>query len=114
MSKLLALFIAGFIGLALCYIVLGKFELNQLFLLLLFPIASVLILFVMKWQYNKDLHFKPELKDRFMVTRLGDRVSTTAKQMFNNEEHIGSYNRFYNKWWKRIIADVMDSPGLWY
>ncbi|TFJ91242.1 tubby C-terminal domain-like protein [Lentibacillus salicampi] len=114
MSRLIVLFIAGFIGLSLRYIILGEFELNQLLLLLMFPIASVLLLFIMKWQYNKDRDFQPDKGENNMVTRLGDRVSTTSKQMYKDELQIGSYHRSYNSWWKRIVADVMDNSGQWY
>ena len=114
MSRLILLFIAGFIGLSLRFIILGRFEWNQLLLLLCLPIASVLILFIMKWQYNKDRDFKPGAKETNLVTRLGDRVSTTSKQMYSNKAYIGSYRRIYNSWWKRIIADIMDHSGQWY
>ncbi|PAV31498.1 hypothetical protein CIL05_02250 [Virgibacillus profundi] len=114
MSRLIVLFIAGFIGLSLRYIIIGEFELNQLLLLLLFPIASVLLLFIMKWQYNKDRDFYPNQAEKNMVTRLGDRVSTTTKQMYKDTTQLGSYHRFYHRWWKRIVADVMDNSGQWY
>ncbi|WP_143469692.1 hypothetical protein [Lentibacillus sediminis] len=113
MSRLLVLFIAGFIGLSLRYIVLGEFELNQLLLLLMFPAASVLVLFIMKKQYNKDRDFHPDRGEKGMVTRLGDRVSATKKQMYSGETHMGSYHRFYHSWRKRIVADIM-TPGKWY
>lgn len=114
LSRLLLLFVAGFIALTLRYITFGEFEMNQLFLLLVFPVASVLILLIMKWQYNKDRDFKPKLNEKYMVTRLGDRVSTTTKQLYTKKELIGSYHRFYNSRWKRVVADIMDHPGQWY
>lgn len=114
MSRLLVLFIAGFIGLSLRYIILGEFELNQLLLLLLFPIASILLIFIMKWQYNKDRVFSPDNGEKHILTRLGDRVSTTTKQIYQHESRLGSYHRYYNSWWKRIVADVMDNSGQWY
>jgi len=114
LSKLIVLFIAGFIGLSLRYIILGDFEIDQLLSLLLFPAGSMLVFFILKWQYNKDRDFQPNQSKNKMVTRLGDRVSTTPKQMYRDKVHIGSYHRFYDKWWKRIIADIFDHPGHWY
>ncbi|MBM7660237.1 hypothetical protein JOC85_001004 [Bacillus mesophilus] len=114
MSRLLVLFIAGFIGMSLRYILNGEFEANQLFTLLLFPVGSIFLLFVMKYQYNKDRDFKPEPQDQYMVTMMGDRVSRTKKHMYLNTDHIGSYQRCYSRWWKRVVADVMDNPGQWY
>ena len=114
MSRLLVLFLAGFIGLSLRYIVYGEFETGQLLTLLLFPVGAFAVLFILKWQYNKDRDFKPEEQDRYMVTRMGDRVSRTTKQMYADRSHIGSYRRFYHAWWKRLVADVMDKPGQWY
>jgi hypothetical protein len=114
LSKLIVLFIAGFIGLSLRYIISGEFEIDQLLSLLLFPAGSMLVFFILKWQYNKDRDFQPNQSKNKMVTRLGDRVSTTTKQMYRDKVHIGSYHRYYNKWWKRIIADVFDDQGRWY
>ncbi|WP_277680007.1 tubby C-terminal domain-like protein [Gracilibacillus dipsosauri] len=114
MSNLLILFIFGFIGLSLRFIIIGEFELDQLFLLLLFPIASILVYFIMKWQYNKDCNYEPRMGERDLVTRLGDRVSTTKKKMYHGKKLIGTYQRFYNRWWKRVVADIMNNPGLWY
>ncbi|WP_054861299.1 hypothetical protein [Gracilibacillus sp. JCM 18860] len=115
MSNLLILFIFGFIGLSLRFIIIGEFELDQLFLLLLFPIASILVYFIMKWQYNKDRNYEPRMGERDLVTRLGgDRVSTTKKKMYHGKKLIGTYQRFYNRWWKRVVADIMNNPGLWY
>ncbi|WP_059105286.1 tubby C-terminal domain-like protein [Shouchella shacheensis] len=114
MSKLILLFIAGFIGLFLRFIFLGEFELEQLMLLILFPVGSILVYVIMKWQYDKDKAFEPGLNEEYYVTHLGDRVSSTFKQMYNGKVHIGTYQRFYNKWWKRVVADTMKSPGIWY
>lgn len=114
LSNLLILFIFGFIGLSLRFIIIGEFELDQLFLLLLFPIASILVYFIMKWQYNKDCNYEPRMGERDLVTRLGDRVSTTKKKMYHGKKLIGTYQRFYNRWWKRVVADIMYNPGLWY
>lgn len=114
LSNLLILFIFGFIGLSLRFIIIGEFELDQLFLLLLFPIASILVYFIMKWQYNKDRNYEPRMGERDLVTRLGDRVSTTKKKMYHGKKLIGTYQRFYNRWWKRVVADIMNNPGLWY
>lgn len=114
LSNLLILFIFGFIGLSLRFIIIGEFELDQLFLLLLFPIASILVYFIMKWQYNKDCNYEPRMGERDLVTRLGDRVSTTKKKMYHGKKLIGTYQRFYNRWWKRVVADIMNNPGLWY
>ncbi|WP_117161779.1 hypothetical protein [Paraliobacillus sp. X-1268] len=114
MSRLLVLFLAGFIGLSLRYMVYGEFEQKQLLILLLFPVGAIVILCIMKWQYNKDRDFEPEKQDKYMMTRMGDRVSKTNKQMYNSQEYIGSYRRFYNGWWKRVVADIMDNPGQWY
>ncbi|WP_164669260.1 tubby C-terminal domain-like protein [Virgibacillus doumboii] len=114
MARLLVLFIFGFIGLSLRFILKGEFELNQLLLLILFPVASVIIFFIMKYQHNKDLAYKPVSDHNSLVTRLGDRVSTTKKLIYNGENQIGTYHRSYNSWWKRIVADIMDTPGQWY
>lgn len=114
MSKLLVLFLAGFIGLSLRYIVYGRFEPDQLLILLLFPIGAILILFIMKWQYNKDRDFEPVEEDKYFVTRMGDRVSRTKKPIYNNRDQIGFYQRLYPTWWKRIVADIMNNPGQWY
>ncbi|MGG1686490.1 tubby C-terminal domain-like protein [Pseudalkalibacillus sp. NRS-1564] len=114
MGKLLLLFVVGFIGLALRYLFLGKFEMDQLLLLMVFPVAAILILFVMKWQHKKDLAFQPEADEERMVTRLGDRVSAAPKRVFDGQELVGEYKRFYHKPWKRVVADIMDSPGRWF
>ncbi|PFG12237.1 hypothetical protein ATG70_0414 [Bacillus sp. es.036] len=114
MNKLLLLFIVGFIGLAFRYLVLGKFELDQLLLLLSFPVGAILIVFIMKRQQNKDRTFQPGVDEIHMVTRLGDRVSEVPKQLYDRQELLGSYKRFYNSRWKRVVADIMDSPGRWF
>ncbi len=114
MNKLLLLFIVGFIGLALRYLVLGEFELDQLLLLLSFPVGAILIVFIMKRQQNKDRSFQPGGNEIHMVTRLGDRVSEGPKQLYDRQELLGSYKRFYNSRWKRVVADIMDSPGRWF
>lgn len=109
------LFIVGFVGLFLRYLVMDEFEINQLLLLLVFPVASVLVLVIMKWQYNKDRDFQPPSGGENRVTRLGDRISATPKQMYRGDVHIGTYRRFYHKWWKRIVADVANAnAGAWY
>ncbi|MFC3040844.1 hypothetical protein ACFOGI_11350 [Virgibacillus xinjiangensis] len=114
MGRLIVLFIFGFIGLSLRYIFLGEFEGSQLLLLLMLPAGSVILLFIMKWQYNKDRDFLPVQGENHLSTRLGDRVSTTTKQLYKGETSIGTYHRVYNSWWKRVIADVLDNPGQWY
>ncbi|WP_283152708.1 tubby C-terminal domain-like protein [Guptibacillus hwajinpoensis] len=114
MGKLLLLFVVGFIGLSLRYLLLGKFEMDQLLLLMGFPVAAILILFVMKWQHKKDLAFQPEADDGRMVTRLGDRVSAAPKRVFDGQELVGEYKRIYYSKWKRVVADIMDSPGRWF
>ncbi|WP_186580468.1 tubby C-terminal domain-like protein [Aquibacillus kalidii] len=114
MTKLLVLFLAGFVGLSLRYIVYGEFNVNQLYLLLMFPIGALLAIFIMRSQYNKDRDFKPEEKDTYLVTRLGDRVSEAPKQLYNHNVHIGSFHRFYTSRWKRLVADTMGKPGQWY
>ena len=114
MNKLLLLFIVGFIGLALRYLVLGEFEVDQLLLLLSFPVGAILIVFIMKRQQNKDRSFQPGVDEIHMVTRLGDRVSEVPKQLYDRQELLGSYKRFYNSRWKRVVADIMDSPGRWF
>lgn len=113
MGRLLLLFIFGFIGLSLRHIVLGKFELDQLLLLFLFPIASILIFFIMKWSYNKDRDYESSMNEKYLVTRLGERASTIKKQMYSGKNRIGTYHRLYDTWWKRVVAEIM-TPGLWY
>lgn len=34
--------------------------------------------------------------------------------MYHGKKLIGTYQRFYNRWWKRVVADIMNNPGLWY
>lgn len=114
MGKLLLLFVVGFIGLSLRYLFLGKFEMDQLLLLLGFPVAALLMLWLMKWQHKKDRAFQPEADNGRMVTRLGDRVSAAPKRVFDGQELVGEYKRFYYSKWKRVVADIMDSPGRWF
>ncbi len=68
----------------------------------------------MKRQQNKDRSFQPGVDEIHMVTRLGDRVSEVPKQLYDRQELLGSYKRFYNSRWKRVVADIMDSPGRWF
>ncbi|MGE6204568.1 tubby C-terminal domain-like protein [Guptibacillus hwajinpoensis] len=114
MGKLLLLFVVGFIGLSLRYLFLGKFEMDQLLLLMGFPVAAVLMLWLMKWQHKKDRAFQPEVDDGRMVTRLGDRVSAAPKRVFDGQKLLGEYKRVYHSRWKRVFADIMDTPGKWF
>lgn len=114
MSKLLLLFVVGFIGLALRYLFLGEFEVDQFLLLMSFPVGAFLILIIMIWQHNKDRAFQPEVDNGRMVTRIGDRVSEASKRVFDGQELQGEYKRFYHSKWKRIVAGIMDTPGKWY
>ncbi|ENH96991.1 hypothetical protein J416_07927 [Gracilibacillus halophilus YIM-C55.5] len=114
MTTLLVLFILGFIGLCLRYLLKGEFEIDQLFILFLFPMASIGIVYVQKWQYNKDRDYAPDQYYTDYVTRLGDRISRTKKQVYYNGERIGFYYRFYQARWQRFIADMMGKSGQWY
>ncbi|WP_156320955.1 hypothetical protein [Bacillus sp. JCM 19041] len=114
MSKLLLLFSAGFIGFTLRFIFIGEFELNQLLLLLSFPLAAILIYFIMKWQFNKDRNYHPDGQTHGFTSRFGDRVSSSIKQIYYGQTYLGSYRREYTNRWKRIVADMMKNPGIWY
>ncbi|WP_099157856.1 hypothetical protein [Virgibacillus ndiopensis] len=114
MGRLLTLFIAGSIGLGLRFWFKGEFDLDQLLLLLFFPAASVVVFFIMKKKIKNDTTYKPSTNEKYMTTHMGDRVSSGVKQLYDGRTSIGTYHRFYNKLWHRILADIMEHPGIWY
>lgn len=85
MSRLIVFFIVGFIGLSLRYIILGKFEWDQLFLLLFFPVGAVLVLFIMKWQYPFGVDSKTEIYHGNSVIATGKRTGNSVYQFGMND-----------------------------
>ncbi len=114
MTRLLVLFLAGFIGLLLRFVYVGEFELNQLLLLILFPIGAIVIALITRKQYINDQEYRPPAEMLTRSTRLADRVSDQPKPIFSNQHKIATYQRVYEKWWQRYVADGMGRPGNWY
>lgn len=114
MTRLLALFLAGFIGLSLRFIYIGEFELNQLLFLGSLPLFSVVVALIMKRQYTKDEEYTPPSYSTAISTRLSDRVWDKPKPVFKDQKKIATYQRVYEKWWQRYVADLMNRPGIWY
>ncbi|QDP41056.1 tubby C-terminal domain-like protein [Radiobacillus deserti] len=109
MGKLLVFFIAGSIGILLRFFILGKFDLDQLFLLLLFPIATIFVYGIMRYQIRKDASFQATGDPYDMQTKMAERYSTGLKVVTHGKDIIGEFNRFYKKKWHRVITEVIGS-----
>jgi hypothetical protein len=111
---LLALFVVGAIGMTLRFILLGKLEWNQLFILLLFPIGAASILLIKRWQIKRDSNYQPNETHDIWYTHMGERYSTGKKLLFKGSQKIGEFRRFYPHWWQRIVNEVIEGDGKWY
>jgi hypothetical protein len=114
LGKLLALFVVGVIGMTLRFIILGKFEWNQFFILLLFPIGAAGFLLIQRWQIKRDSNYRPNETRDIWYTHMGERYSTGKKLLFKGNKKIGEFRRFYPHWWQRIVNEVVEGEGKWY
>ncbi|HZG61882.1 MAG TPA: hypothetical protein VEY68_15655 [Anoxybacillus sp.] len=114
MGKLLALFAVGAIGMTLRFIILGKFEWNQLFSLLLFPIGASGISLIKIWQIKRDSNYHPKETRDVWYTHMGERYSTGKKLLFKGNQKIGEFHRFYPHWWQHVVNEVIEGDGKWY
>jgi hypothetical protein len=112
LGRLLLLFVIGLIAMSLRFLIEGEFDLGQLLTICLFAAGAGLIYIIMRWQYKKDSNYKPTEHARNYTTHLSDRISATKKRMYYDGEYLGSYHRMYDKWWKRVIADIMGPRGV--
>ncbi|UFT98315.1 hypothetical protein KO561_14040 [Radiobacillus kanasensis] len=114
MGRLLTLFVVGTIGLLLRFLIKGEFELDQLLLLFLFPVASVVILLIKNNQIKKDAQFQPNGDAYDIQTRMAERFSTSKKVATKGDTILGNYHRFHKKGWHKLLTNIMDSPGKFY
>lgn len=114
MGKLLLFFVVGTIGITLRFFIIGEFEWNQAFLLLLFPIGAVVVWFIHRWMVRKDINYKPANTDEHWSTHLGERYSTGVKQLYKGTEKVADYHRFYQHRWQHFVNEVVEGDGNWY
>jgi hypothetical protein len=70
------------------FIILGKFEWNNLFSLLLFPVGAAGILLIKRWLINRDSRYHPKETRDVWYTHLGERYSTGKKLLFRGNQKI--------------------------
>lgn len=110
---MLFLFIVGAIGMAFRFVILGKFEWNQLLILFLFPIGAIIVWFIDRWMKKRDSNYKPKQIDENWNTYLGERYSTGKKLLYKGTQKKGEYCRFYQHWWQHLINEVIEGDGKW-
>lgn len=104
------LFITGLIGISLRYIILGKFEWNQLLILLLLPIATFAAYLIRKWQRKKDEKYEPsETREQVWYTHLFERSYSGKKKIFKGNNIIGEYYRYFPHKWQYIVSDMLNN-----
>lgn len=114
MGRLLFIFIIGAIGMTLRFVILGKFEWDQVFTLFFFPIGAILVWFVHRWMIKRDLNYKPKQTDENWNTYMGERYSTGKKFLYKGSQRKGAYHRFYKHWWQHVFNEVIEGDGKWY
>ncbi|HWO95890.1 MAG TPA: hypothetical protein VNM45_06075 [Bacillus sp. (in: firmicutes)] len=114
MERLLFLFIIGAIGMTLRFVILGKFEWNQVLTLFLFPIGAIVVWFIHRWMIERDSNYKPKQIDENWNTYLGERYSTGKKLLYKGTQRKGEYHRFYQHWWQHLFNEVIEGGGKWY
>ncbi|MGM0834704.1 MAG: hypothetical protein ACQEV7_01015 [Bacillota bacterium] len=82
MGRLLFLFIIGAIGMTLRFVILEKFDLNQVLTLFLFPIGAIIIWFIHRLMLKRYLNYKPKQTDKNWNTYMGERYSTGKKLLY--------------------------------
>ncbi len=110
---LLFLFV-GAIGLTLRFIILDKFEWQQLFLVLLFLVTAIAFWFIHRWMLKKDVNYEPTESDHRWNTYMRERFSTGKKYLYQGSEKKGEYQRFYDHWWQHMINEIIAEKGIWY
>lgn len=114
MGRLLVLFIVGAIGMTLRFVILGKFEWNQLLTLFLFPIGAIVVWLIDRWMVKRDSNYKPKQTDDMWNTYMGERMSKGKKLLYKGNQKKGEYHRFYQHWWQHLVNEVMEGDGKWY
>ncbi|MEA3318588.1 MAG: hypothetical protein U9Q88_01080 [Bacillota bacterium] len=114
MGKLLFLFIIGTIGMTLRFFIMGEFELDQIFILFLFPVGACVLWFVHKWMVRRDVNYIPSNTDEIWNTHMGERYSTGVKQLYKGKDKVAVYRRFYQHRWQHWVNEVVEGDGNWY
>ncbi|TYS67792.1 hypothetical protein FZC76_14625 [Sutcliffiella horikoshii] len=114
MGKLLFFFIIGTIGMTLRFFIMGELEWNQVFILLLFPIGALVVWFIHRWMVRRDVNYLPSNTDETWNTHMGERYSTSPKQLYKGKEKVAVYRRFYQHRWQHIVNEVVEGDGNWY
>ncbi|WP_416150019.1 hypothetical protein ACM26V_03200 [Salipaludibacillus sp. HK11] len=114
MTKMIAFFLVALIGIALRRLILGEYESYQLQLTYIFLVASVVFLWISISQKRKDGAYTPIHSKEQWTTSLSDKWFTGEKRIYQREELVATYNRFYTRKYHKIVADLMNTPGLWF
>jgi hypothetical protein len=114
LGRLLLLFFVASIGMTLRFFILGKFELQQLLSLFLFPIGAILIWYIGRLMIRRDSNYKPKQITDNWNTYMVERYSTGKKLLYKGNQKIGEYHRFYQSRWQHLVNEVLQGDGKWY
>lgn len=96
------------------FVIVGKFEWDQVLTLFLFLIGAVVVWFIHRWMIKRDSNYKPKQIDDIWNTYMGERYSTGKKLLYKGNQKKGEYHRFYQHWWQRLVNEVIEGGGKWY
>lgn len=96
------------------FLFLGKFELNQLLSLLLFPAGILILLLIHTWQMKRDSNYIPNHPEDTWNTHIGERYSSGKKILYKGNVKQGEYHRFYRHWWQHAFNEVVEGDGKWF
>lgn len=112
MLQMIMFFCIGIIGIGLRFLILGKFEWYQLFIVSLFLLAAFIFRFIEKWQKKRDEQFKPhQPQNDILYTYMMERFSTGRKLLFKGNQKIGEYSRIYSRKWHQWMNQLFLIPG---
>ncbi|MBU9720379.1 MULTISPECIES: hypothetical protein [Bacillaceae] len=114
MTKLIAFFFVALLGITLRWLIIGEYNPTQLQLAFILLAAAPFILLISLVQKKKDEVYKPLHPNNEWSTSLKDKWLTGSKKLYYGYNLVATFNRVYEKTYHKVIADLMNTPGLWF
>ncbi|MBK3496496.1 hypothetical protein JFL43_16850 [Viridibacillus sp. YIM B01967] len=114
MMRFNTLFVLILIAIGLRWLILDKFELEQLLTAFLLPVGTVVLYLIVRRQVKKEMNYVPKNELQSWSSYLGQWSVLTPKKIYNGSTYTGEFKRYYEKRWHRIIAELVEEKELWY
>lgn len=114
LGRLWLFFVVASIGMALRFLVLGKFEWGQLLIVSGFLAGVLLIWGIERWQAWRDASYEGAEDEDVWHTHMAERFWTGKKRLFKGTKKMGEFWRFFPLPWQRIVNSILSDQNQWY